>query len=121
MASVIPFREASLPDMTVVEVSIIVALLRRGPTAPDGLAPVLADWFAMPVRSDDLAPSVRRMTRRGWLARRGGGTLAPTPSAYQPTQVLYAGFIRLLGRESEPHDDDGQLNLLGDHGKGTAK
>lgn len=114
MAAVIPIGDGTLPDMSVVEVSIIVALLRGGPAAADALAPVLSDWFARPVRSPDLAPSVGRMTRRGWLAQRGGGQLEPTSAAYAPTQLLYAGFIRLLGRDSKPASDEGQMSLLGD-------
>lgn len=117
LVEAIPVRPGSLPDMSVVEIAIIVALLRRGPAPVDALAPMLADWFAQPVRSPDIAPSVGRMTGRGWLARRGE-RLEPTPAAYAPTQLLYAGFIRLLGRDTDASSDDGQLSLLADTGKG---
>lgn len=117
LVEAIPVRPGALPDMSVVEIAIIVALLRRGPAPVDALAPMLSDWFAQPVRSPDIAPSVGRMTGRGWLARRGE-RLEPTPAAYAPTQLLYAGFIRLLGRDNDASADDGQLSLLADTGKG---
>ncbi len=117
LVEAIPARPGALPDMSVVEIAIIVALLRRGPAPADALAPMLSDWFAQPVRSPDLAPSVGRMTGRGWLARRGD-RLEPTPAAYAPTQLLYAGFIRLLGRDGDAPGDDGQLSLLGEIGEG---
>lgn len=118
LVEAIPIRPGSLPDMSVVEVAIIVALLRRGPAPADALAPMLSDWFARPVRSPDLAESIGRMTRRGWLLLGGGGRLEPTPGAYVPTQLLFAGFIRLLGRDDDAPGDDGQLSLLGDADKG---
>lgn len=93
-----------LPDLTVVEVSIIVALLRIGPAVIDALCPVLTGWFMKPVVQTELAPSVSRLQGRGWLVERPGGELVPSPSAYEPTQRLYSAFIRMLAREGSDGD-----------------
>lgn len=125
MASVTHIGGGRLPDMTVVEVAVVVALLRRGPSRIDALAPVLAEWFATPVAFSDLTPSVRRMFGRGWLAEARDGRLSPGLLALQPTQRLYAGFIRMLrpdldlGHEFEPVRNDDQLSLAYDARKET--
>ena len=96
-----------LPDLTVVEVSIIVALLRKGPAVLEALCPVLAGWFMKPIIGSELVPSVRRLQGRGWLVERPGGELVPSPSAYDPTQRLYSAFIRMLAREGAESDASG--------------
>lgn len=109
--SVVPIREAGLPAMTVVELAIIIALLRLGPSPIGAVAPVLAEWFAAAARPADLASSVRRMLGQGWLAEDGDGCLRPAPAALAPTQLLYAGFIRMLGDGLEPAQALEQLSL----------
>ncbi len=109
--SVVPIRGTSLPGMTVVELAIIIALLRLGPSPIGAVAPVLSGWFAVAVRPEDLASSVRRMLGQGWLAEDGAGCLRPAPAALAPTQLLYAGFIRMLGDGLEPAQALEQLSL----------
>ena len=109
--SVVPIREAGLPAMTVVELAIIIALLRLGLSPIGDVAPVLSEWFATAARPADLASSVRRMLGQGWLAEDGDGCLRPAPAALAPTQLLYAGFIRMLGDGLEPAQALEQLSL----------
>ena len=110
-----------LPDMTVVELAIIVALLRRGlPTAIEDLAPVLSQWFACPVNPAQLAGPIRRMAREGWLAE-GPIGLMPDRGALEPMKLLYGGFIRMFGEElTDVVASAGeQLSLIDDHDKGN--
>jgi hypothetical protein len=116
--SVVPIREAGLPAMTVVELAVIIALLRLGPSSIGAVAPVLAQWFAVAARPEDLSASVRRMLGQGWLAEGSDGCLRPAPAALAPTQLLYAGFIRMLGDGLEPAQALEQLSLSYDPSSG---
>jgi hypothetical protein len=108
MSAATPLGAVGLPDATVVELSIVVALLGRGPVRLECLAPVLAAWFARSVDWRALAPSVRRMKRRGWLIADRVGALTPTGSGRASAQLLYAGVIRMVGATERARSSAGK-------------
>ncbi len=107
-----PAGAPTLPDMTVVELSLVIALLRDGAAGAERIAGTVAGWYARPVRSRDLAPSIARLTARGWLVAGSDGALSPTPRAHQPTSLLYACVIRMIGDAEREGNDGRQLHLI---------
>ena len=97
MGDVVQFGSSPLPDMTVVELAIVIALLRDPPGTLASIAPILADWFRRPVSPAQLLQPSQRMLRLGWIESNADGTLIPGQAAFEPTAWFYAGFIRMLG------------------------
>lgn len=104
----------TLPDMSAVELAILVALLQTGPAVIAIFARKLEDWFAMPFGAADLDPSLRRLRAKGWAADEGDGRLAPTAAAFEPTRTIYAGLVRMIASHFRNATDPDQLNLIDD-------
>lgn len=111
MGEVVQIGGSGPPNMTVVELSITIALLRLGRSRLTDVAPMLAGWFASSVRPSHLLPAADRMVAMGWLSEDVDGQYVPASSALRPTQQLYAGFIRMLGDGLEPAAALDQLSL----------
>jgi hypothetical protein len=91
-----------LPDMTVIELAIITALLRKGPGTVAVIAPLLSEWFKIPIDPSQLAGPINRMVAMHWLVVGPESFLMPAPAALEPTTLLYPGFIRMFGDSLEP-------------------
>ena len=102
-----------LPDMTVVELSVVVALLTDGPLGRDRIRQVVDDWFVQSMRTFDLEPCLARMKARGWLREDPVKALSPTRAAEAPTLLLYAGVIRMIGTIEGDGRDARSLRLNG--------
>lgn len=105
--------EPPLPDMTVIELSVIVALLEDGPLRRERIARLIEDWFVRPVRPTELEPCLNRMQARGWVSDEAGTALSPTRAAEAPTMLLYAGAIRMIGAVEGSPRGTGRLRLRG--------
>lgn len=101
-----------LPDLSVIELAIVIALLRRGPLNRDALAKVIADWLARAVTPRELYRPVARMIRRGWLVDCDHMCLAPTAVVQAQARQLYAAFIRMLAEERNCAGSDRARHLI---------
>lgn len=106
-----------LPDMTVIELSVIVALLTSGPLNRDRIRQVVGDWFVRSTRTFDLEPCLARLRARSWLFEDPVKALSPTRAGEEPTLLLYAGVIRMIGAIEGDGRNAGSLRLNG-FGKG---
>lgn len=112
MDNVVQFGGSGPSHMTVIELAIIVALLRLGPSPLGDVAPMLAQWFAGPIAAGHLSPVAAHMVEQGWLRIDAAECFRPASAALAPTQQLYAGFIRMLGDGLEPVSSPDQLSLF---------
>lgn len=117
MTRVTPIAATPLPDMTVIELSVLVALLTDGPLRPDRLARAIADWFVRPVRIGDLEPCLAGMAAKGWVLRADVGSLFPARAAEATTLQLYAGLIRMIGAVERAGGMEGRLRPRGAEGE----
>ena len=104
----------ALPDMTALELAVIVALLQTGPSVIALFSRKIEDWFSTPLRPSDLDPSLRRLRTKGWLSDGAGGELSPTIEALEPTRTIYSGLVRMIGSQLQDAADTAQLNLIDD-------
>ena len=107
----------ALPDMTALELAVIVALLQTGPSVIALFSRKIEDWFATPLKPSDLDPSLRRLWTKGWLSDGAGGELSPTPAALEPTRTIYSGLVRMIGSQFQEASDTAPLNLIDDTDK----
>lgn len=101
-AGPLPTTLAELPDMTVIELAILTALLRKGPGKVAVIAPLLSEWFQVPIDPRQLAGPIQRMVEKHWLIVGPESFLMAAPAAKEPTVLLYPGFIRMFGDSLEP-------------------
>ncbi|MDQ2764700.1 MAG: hypothetical protein M3Y22_14865 [Pseudomonadota bacterium] len=97
MDGVPPFdRERPLPDLSVVEFAIMLALLRHGPVAAPIILPTLSEWFAAPLGLSHIEPKVTRLIRAGYV-RDERGLLFADQKARDTVVSLYVTLFRILG------------------------
>lgn len=90
-----------LPDLSVVEFAIMIALMRLGPQTAPGLLPTLSDWFGHSVSLSDIRPALRRLEHQGNLATQEDGFLRPRRAAAEPVSMSFTALIRIVGTEFE--------------------
>ena len=91
MASITPLASGrGLPDLSVVEFAIMIALLRLGPRPAPLLLGTLSEWFGQDVTLSDIQPGVRRLVHQHFLRLEAGGTLRPQARSVSPVATSFS-------------------------------
>ena len=96
-----PSGGRGLPDLTVVEFCVMIALMRLGPQPAPALIPTLSDWFGFSISLSDIEPAVRRLIHQQLLLKQAHGTLLARSAATAPVSNCFAALVRLVGTEFE--------------------
>lgn len=88
-----------LPDLSVVEFAIMIALMRLGPQPAPALLPTLSDWFGFAISLGDIRPALRRLDHQGYLTTLEDGTLRPRRTSTEPVALSFTALIRIVGSE----------------------
>lgn len=100
METVTPLSSGrALPDLSVVEFAIMIALMRLGPQPAPILLPTLSDWFGFAISLGHIRPSLRRLEHQGYLTTLEDGTLRPRRAASEPVALSFTALIRIVGSE----------------------
>jgi hypothetical protein len=100
METVTPLSSGrALPDLSVVEFAIMIALMRLGPQPAPILLPTLSDWFGFAISLGHIRPSLRRLEHQGYLTTLEDGTLRPRRAASEPVALSFTAVIRIVGSE----------------------
>lgn len=100
METVTPLsRGRALPDLSVVEFAIMIALMRLGPQPAPVLLPTLSDWFGFAISLGHIRPSLRRLEHQGYLTTLEDGTLRPRRAASESVALSFTALIRIVGSE----------------------
>jgi hypothetical protein len=100
METVTPLSSGrALPDLSVVEFAIMIALMRLGPQPAPILLPTLSDWFGFAISLGHIRPALRRLEHQGYLTTLEDGTLRLRRAASEPVAVSFTALIRILGSE----------------------
>ena len=89
----------ALPDLTVVEFAIMIALMRLGPQPAPLLLPTLSDWFGFAISLRDIQPAMRRLEHQGYLVTLENGVLRPRSASAEPVALSFTALIRIVGTE----------------------
>ena len=113
MAMIPPLASGQgLPDLTVAEFAIMIALMRLGPSPAQALLPLLSDWFGYAVGLADIQPFLRRLMRLGFLVKEVDGTLQPQRRSAQSVSACFSALIRLVGSQFEQALEKADPQLL---------
>lgn len=88
-----------LPDITVVEFAIMIALMRLGPQPAPSLLPTLSDWFGYAISLSDIRPALRRLEHQGYLTTLEDGSLRTRRASAEPVARSFTALIRIVGSE----------------------
>jgi hypothetical protein len=100
METVTPLSSGrALPDLSVVEFAIMIALMRLGPQPAPILLPTLSDWFGFAISLGHIRPALRRLEHQGYLTTLEDGTLRPRRAASEPVALSFTALIRIVGSE----------------------
>lgn len=89
----------ALPDLTVVEFAIMIALMRLGPQPAPALLPTLSDWFGYAISLGDIRPALRRLEHQGYLTTLEDGSLRTRRASAEPVALSFTALIRIVGSE----------------------
>ena len=89
----------ALPDLTVVEFAIMIALMRLGPQPAPSLLPTLSDWFGYAISLGDIRPALRRLEHQGYLTTLEDGSLRTRRASAEPVALSFTALIRIVGSE----------------------
>lgn len=89
----------ALPDLSVVEFAIMIALMRLGPQPAPLLLPTLSDWFGYAISLTDIRPALRRLEHQGYLTTLEDGSLRTRRSSAEPVALSFTALIRIVGSE----------------------
>lgn len=89
----------ALPDLTVVEFAIMIALMRLGPQPAPSLLPTLSDWFGYAISLGDVRPALRRLEHQGYLTTLEDGSLRTRRASAEPVALSFTALIRIVGSE----------------------
>lgn len=90
-------RHGIIPDMSVIEFLVGMALCRSGPSTSTAIAGEVLGWLDCKVRGAELQPSLTSITSRGWV-HLDAGTYVIADTAIEAVKGFYAAVIRLLDR-----------------------
>ncbi len=88
-----------LPDLSVVEFAIMIALVRFGPQHPPSLLPTLSEWFGRAISLGHIRPALRRLEHQGYLTTLEGGSLSMRRASAEPVALSLTALIRIVGSE----------------------
>lgn len=89
----------ALPDLSVVEFAIMIALMRLGPQPAPSLLPMLSDWFGYAISLGDIRPALRRLEHQGYLTTLEDGSLRTRRASAEPVALSFTALIRIVGSE----------------------
>ncbi|MGB3469769.1 MAG: hypothetical protein WBA51_02985 [Erythrobacter sp.] len=89
----------ALPDLSVVEFAIMIALMRLGPQPAPVLLPTLSDWFGFAISLSDIRPALRRLEHQGYLTTLEDGSLRTRRASAEPVALSFTALIRIVGTE----------------------
>lgn len=102
MSTTTPLADGrGLPDLSVVEFCVMIALMRLGPQAAPALLPTISDWFGYSASLSDIEPAIRRLIHQECLLKEPHGRLRPRSGATTPVSNCFTALIRLVGAEFE--------------------
>ena len=90
-------RHGLIPDMSVIEFLVGMALCRSGPSTSTAIAGEVSGWLDCKVRVAELQPSLTSITSRGWV-HLDAGTYVIADTGIEAVKGFYAAVIRLLDR-----------------------
>lgn len=90
-------RHGFIPDMSVTEFLVGMALCRSGPSTSTAIAGEVSGWLDCKVRVAELQPSLASITSRGWV-HLDAGTYVIADTGSEAVKGFYAAVIRLLDR-----------------------
>ncbi len=90
-------RHGLIPDMSVIEFLVGMALCRSGPSTSTAIAGEVSGWLDCKVRVAELQPSLTSITSRGWV-HLDAGTYVIADTGIEAVKGVYAAVIRLLDR-----------------------
>lgn len=90
-------RHGLIPDMSVIEFLVGMALCRSGPSTSTAIAGEVSRWLDCKVRVAELQPSLTSITSRGWV-HLDAGTYVIADTGIEAVKGFYAAVIRLLDR-----------------------
>jgi hypothetical protein len=86
-----------IPDMSVIEFLVGIALCRYGSSTSTAIAREVSIWLDCKVRVAELRPSLASMTARGWV-HSDAGIYAIADTGSEAVKGVYTTVIRLLDR-----------------------
>ena len=89
---------APVPEISVLELAVVICVARRPGIAPGDVATEIARWFNASVAIGDLAGPLRRLLHREWLTRNGPGFHA-AEDARVKAEFAARGLVHFLFRD----------------------
>ncbi|MFM2099272.1 MAG: hypothetical protein RLZZ366_811 [Pseudomonadota bacterium] len=87
-----------VPDMSVLELGVIICCVRQPGSDLASIAVELGRWFNTSLVESDLAAAIRRLTHREWL-RPEGPALHAVEDAREKAEFAARGIVRLAFRD----------------------
>jgi hypothetical protein len=98
-ATVTPIdANAPIPDLSAIELSVIICLARQPGIAVASVAAEIGRWFKTEVIDSDLSTALRRLIRREWLTT-DGIALHATDEAIRKAEFAAKGIVGLIYRD----------------------
>lgn len=89
---------APIPDLSAIELSLIICLARQPGSTVSGVAAEIGRWFKTEVIDSDLSTALRRLIRREWLTT-DGIALHATDEAIRKAEFAARGLVQLIYRD----------------------
>jgi hypothetical protein len=89
---------ADVGSLSITELCIAFMVMRDRNAAADDMAEQLECWFDLPVRTEDVAPSLARMVERAWIAHHPlyPHRLVVTDAGEDVAYRAFTGLLRLV-------------------------
>jgi hypothetical protein len=98
-ASIMAFDAMTpVPDVTVLELGVIICCARRPGSEVASIAAELGRWFNTNLAESDLSAAIRRLVHREWL-RPEGPSLHAAEDARAKAEFAARGIVRLAFRD----------------------
>ena len=89
---------APIPEISVLELAVVICLVRRPGTEPAGVVAEIGRWFNAGLVESDLAGPLRRLVHRKWLTS-DGLSFRATEDARLKAEFAARGLVHFLFRD----------------------
>ena len=89
---------APVPEISVLELAVVICLARRPGIDPAGMAAEIGRWFNAGLVESDLAGPLRRLVHREWLLR-DGPSFRATEDARLKAEFAARGLVHFVFRD----------------------
>ena len=89
---------APIPEISVLELAVVICLVRRPGTDPAGVVAEIGRWFNASLVESDLAGPLRRLVHRKWLVS-DGPSFRATEDARLKAEFAGRGLVHFLFRD----------------------